>query len=52
MDNNINNDLQLEQMRQQMTELKQQLDRQQIVNEQLLRQSAATSTTSITARKP
>ncbi len=39
MDNNINNDLQLEQMRQQMTELKQQLDRQQIVNEQLLRQS-------------
>ncbi len=39
MDNNINNDLQLEQMRQQMTELKQQLDKQQIVNEQLLRQS-------------
>jgi len=39
MDNNINNDLQLEQMRQQMTELKQQLDRQEIVNEQLLRQS-------------
>lgn len=39
MDNNINNDLQLEQMRQQMTELKQELDKQQIVNEQLLRQS-------------
>jgi len=39
MDNNINNDQQLEQMRQQMTELKQQLDRQEIVNEQLLRQS-------------
>ena len=39
MDNNINNDLQLQQMRQQMTELKQQLDKQQIVNEQLLRQS-------------
>ena len=39
MDNNINNDLQLQEMRQQMTELKQQLDRQQIVNEQLLRQS-------------
>ena len=39
MDNNNNNDQQLEQMRQQMTELKQQLDRQEIVNEQLLRQS-------------
>lgn len=39
MDNNINNDLQLQQMRQQMTELKQQLDRQEIVNERLLRQS-------------
>ena len=39
MDNNTNNDLQLQQMRQQMTELKQQLDRQEIVNERLLRQS-------------
>ena len=39
MDNNINNDQQLQQMRQQITELKQQLDRQEIVNERLLRQS-------------
>ena len=38
-ENNINEDLQLDELRQQMNNLKQQLDRQEIVNEQLLRQS-------------
>lgn len=35
----MDNDLQLEELRQQMTELRQQLDRQEIVNESLIRQS-------------
>ncbi len=35
----MDNDLQLEELRQQMNELRQQLDRQEIVNERLIRQS-------------
>ena len=35
----MDNDLQLEDLRQQMNELRQQLDRQEIVNERLIRQS-------------
>ena len=35
----MDNELQLEELRQQMTELRQQLDRQEIVNESLIRQS-------------
>ena len=35
----MDNDLQLEELRQQMAELRQQLDRQEIVNESLIRQS-------------